>query len=319
MIALALLTAVGCATSRPQSSKAAPEDETLPLAEIAAGIAEQGSGPLVLMNGIQDHLLPVPKAGKGKFADTVSQLAAAGGYTVFTAPDFFFLYPPGYEALLGVSFAGKLDPAYAKMRLPLTLGFDTPVYAALALIAHALDITIVADNVVAAAKCGAIALDEAPLQTALEALLMSARISGDAFTVESTPNYIFIYAQQNQTHGPVVLNAESLTPEQNALLDTPVKVMLAHSEDGKKLEVSYGARRLRAVLPMLSEQFKIPVTASPELAEMPVNPVVMNNVTVRQAMELLIRQWPMPWYGYRMIGNEIRIERITAGNQTSSG
>jgi len=289
------------------------------LGEIAAVVAEQGAGPLVLMNGIQDRVLPVPAFGKGKFADAVSQLAAAGGYTMFTGPEFFFLYPSGYEALLGVSFEGKLDPAYAKKKLPLTLGFDTPVYAALALIAHALDITIVADNVVAAAKSGAVALEEVPLTTALTALLMSARISGDAFAVESTPNYIFIRAQQNPAGAAIIINGDSLTPEQNALLDTPVSLMLAQTRDDKKLELSYGARPLRSVLPTLSEQLKVPVSASPELGEMPVNPVVMNNVTLRQAMELFIRQWPMPWYGYRVIGNELRIERISAGSQTSSG
>jgi len=64
-----------------------------------------------------------------------------------------------------------------------------------------------------------------------------------------------------------------------------------------------------AVLDSLSQQLGILVVAEKGLEDLPVNPVVLNNVRVQTAMDLLIRQWLIPDFGYQVAGDRIVIRR----------
>jgi hypothetical protein len=308
---IALVAALaGCATAaHPRRGDTGKQDEKIcTLAEIVASVAEKEAGNLVLMNGIQDKLIAAPEFDKAHFQQTAERLAASGGCIVKAFPDYTFIYPAGYEALLSVSLAGKLDEAHQAMRVPLTLGFDTPLYAAFALLGRALNTTIVGDQIITAAKAGSMTFGEIPLQSALEALLQSARVVNEGFEVESSPGYVFIYSKQNAARGSMLLNADKLTPEQNAALDAHVNVILpSQTGDAANLKLMYGAQTLHAILPELSKQLKMNVTAEPEILRLPVTTVLLRDLPIRTAMDLFIRQWPIPRYGYEFVNNEIHL------------
>ncbi|NJL72818.1 MAG: hypothetical protein HC888_15280 [Candidatus Competibacteraceae bacterium] len=67
---------------------------------------------------------------------------------------------------------------------------------------------------------------------------------------------------------------------------------------------------LEAVLPALTAQLGILVEASPEARDLPVNPCVLPGVRLRTALDLLVRQWPLPRYGYEVLPDRILIRPV---------
>ena len=280
------------------------------LGEAVMGISRKVGGSLVLMNGIEGRSAGALEFKGVKFGDVVERLASASGCKYQACPNYWFMYAGGYEPVLDVTVAGKLDAAYAGKAAGMTFGSDTPLYGALALLSDTLGVTIVADNIVAEAKCGTLTLSRIPLQDGLDALLKSARLLPEALQIESTPEYIFIYATQNATPASALLNAEALTPEQNALLDKKVDVTLpAPQGDPEHRPMVLGATPLAKVLDTLSQSLGVKVAFEPGLDDLPVNPCALRQVRLRTAMDLLIRQWYQPEFGYRLAGDQIVIER----------
>ena len=280
------------------------------LGETVKRIGEEVGGSLVLMNGIEGRPIGPLEFKRAKFGEVIARLAALTGAKYEAYPNYWFVYPEGYEPVLEVTVAGALDPAYANLTAGMSFGYGTPLYAAFQLLGNSLGITLVADNIVAESKCGALTLARIPLSDALDAILKSARSLKGRFQVESTPEYVFIYATENTTPRTVLLNGEALSPEQSAVLDKPVNVVLPNpSEDPAHRKMVLGATTLAKVLDVLSRQLGVKVTAEPGLEEFPVNPVVLNRVRVRTAMDLIIRQWYQPEVGYEFANNQIIIER----------
>jgi hypothetical protein len=280
------------------------------LGDTVLRLSEEIGGSLVLMNGIESIAIAPLKFKKEQFENFVTQLAAAGRCKVAAYPTYQFLYLEGYEAILETSVAGMLDPAYGHLTAAMTFSPGTPLFEVFVHISAGLGITIVADNVVAAARSGALTLTEIPLQDGLDAVLKSARVAKGTFQVASTPEYIFFYATQNTTPRSALLNPETLTAEQNALLDKPVDLVLpASPEDPKRILTLGGATSLQKVLGVLTRQFGIPVVAEQGLEDIPVNPCIFNHVRVRTVLDLLIRQWPVPEFGYQLANNQVVIQR----------
>lgn len=309
-----IATLISCTTAGHHPSKNAkstPKDnqsQVVSLAEIASDIGEKGTGNLILMNGIQDQWLPPMEIKRDNFAQRVNEIATLTHFALQETPHYQFLYAPGYTSLTETNLQGSLDPTYQTMQLPVVFGFDTPLFGAFALIGKALNITVIADNIVAAGKTGTIALADVPLDIAIEGIIKSARIPSGLFQIESTPDYIFLRAQQNTAKTPTLINGDALSPEQQAKLDTRVDIMLPESiKDSAHIDLRMGAQNLARVLPTLSKQLGIPVTTSSELSDLPINLCVMNHVPIRTAMDLLIRQWPLPLYGYEFDGATITI------------
>ncbi len=297
------------ASSSPAPAVTLSQDAST-LGETVQRLSDEVGGSIVLMKGIEDRPIG-PLNFKGTpFADFVSQLAAAGQCKVQVCSDYSFLYPDDRYAPLLETAVGTLDAAYSDKAAGLNFGAGTPLFEVFALLGSAMGITLVSDNIIGGQPCGALTLARLPLQEALGAVLKSARLAKDAFLIESTPEYIFVYAAQNVAPPTLLLNGDALNAEQNAALDKKVDMTLPKPEsDPARRPRQLGAIRLSKALPEISEQLGIPVVAEEGMEAIPINPIVFTGVRVRTAMDLLVRQWPISEFGYRFDGSQIVIER----------
>ena len=324
ILAIGVLT-VGCATtattgprSRAHSRSSSEKQVTLrqegmsTLADVARRLGPQVGG-VVLMHGIEDRFVePFDYTGANS-REVVEDLARKAGCSVQFAPNYAFVYPPGYEMLLGLSFDGRLGPPYASSEAGVAFGVGTPVFRVCAVLSQALGMTIVADNIIGGALCGELALTQAPLGAALDAVLKSARIVPTAFRVDTAPEYLLIHTAENVHPPDLALNEAALSAEQTARLERLASVVLPYPQaDSPTIHIPDYAMRLRDVLPALSSQLGMPVEADSALDELPVNPMVLQHVRVRTAVDLLIRQWPVPEFGYEVTERGIRISRRVA-------
>ena len=67
--------------------------------------------------------------------------------------------------------------------------------------------------------------------------------------------------------------------------------------------------RLGELLPTLSSQLGVQVTADAGMANFPVLPMTCRNVPIRTALDLLVRQWPVAGFGYAVTPSGIRLGR----------
>jgi len=279
------------------------------LADVAHTFSEKIGGSLVFMSGLENRALPALSFKRKDYRKAVQEIAAVANCRVQEMPNYCFVYPESHEPLTAVSLEGMLDPAFNSITVAVSLGFDTPLFEVFALMSRGLGITVVVDQVVGDARSGSLTLAQIPLQSAIEAILKSARVPQEAFQVESTPEYILITSRANTSVRDTILNSDELDDAGKAKLDTVVNVVLPElPEEGDTMHVPPGASLLPDVLPHLSQQLGIEVTALVGLEDVPVMPCVFNKVRVRTAMDLLIRQWPVPKFGYRLAEGKITIE-----------
>ncbi len=338
LVTLALVFS-GCATdSGPETTAVAPSVETpratvspsipplerhvtasldqAPLGLMARRLGELAGGGIVVMNGLNMYELMGPlELHNETIGATVQAIAAKVPCELSQTEDYFFLHASGpvYASLNAVSFDDAIDGRYRSMRASTFFGVDTPLFNAFALLGRTLNITLVGDNAVADALSGELAVGEVALTTALEALLKSARLNDQAVQVETTDEYIFLRHANNQSRPDLLLNAGAITDAQEAMLDRRVDVHLPRSHgDPTEVATSPGAHALGYILDALSEQLGIQVRADAGIEKLPVNPVVMNQVRVRTAMDLLIRQWLLPEFGYEVTGETIVIRHVGA-------
>lgn len=325
MIALVYSSVIaGCATA-PENGRetataaAAPgrpaervsfRQESGALGAAVRAVGEQCGGGIVLMAGLEEHPVGAIKIQKSPYEALVRRIADEAGLLIESNPDYSFLYPAGYESLAPLGIGDALNPVYAEVWVSASFGAGTKMYNVLALLGHMLRLTIVADNAVAETVCGEMSLAEAPLARALEAILKSARLRPDAIAVESTDEYIFIRSSANQQPESALLNADALTEEQQQVLDKRVTVYLpdATPADGH-VYVYRSGKSVRGAIGTLSRQINLGVYADEPLQALPVNPVVMNNVRVHTALDLLVRQWPLPEFGYELRDDGIHLRR----------
>lgn len=261
-------------------------------------IGETFGGGAALVGGLEDK--PAPNGGVGTtgFVAGFERLAEQYGSKIQVTPHYVFFYPEGYEALETISLADKVDARFNTTRASFAIGAGTDLYNALAMLSTTLQMTIVADNPIAETWCGEVFLEDAPVSAIVEAMLKTARIPPEAFAVESTSEYLFIRSTANQSRPPSCLNVNELSAEQRALLASRITIRLP--DTGPKLAFRSVSSPLSKVLPALSNQLGIPVTVTEGMADMPVNLTVFENVSVETALDLLVRQWLLPRYGYRL-------------------
>lgn len=277
------------------------------LGEVVRSVGKQG-GNVVLMNGVESRVVDRLQIKKRPLRDAVAMLVAAGGLAVEENPQYYFLFPDGYNQLLGVSLVGRLDPRFAEVRADVTFGYGLPLYAVFMWMGYALRTTIVADDSVGDARCGELSLRQVPLDITLAAILKSARVA--AVAADSSPDYIFLAAPANANTASALLEESSLDDKRNAILAKRVRLALPRPlRTGERMELAMNASRLGDVLPALTEQLGVRVVAEKGLEKFPINPVYFHDVTVRTAMDLLIRQWLEPNYGYQVLDDRIVIRR----------
>jgi len=322
---------VACATTReagtktheesPANTQPANPKETQPkvtfqtdedyIGDIIHSIGQQVGGSMVLANGAELRFAGPENFRQANYAAVAKKLATSAKCAVQECDGYLFLYPedlPNYDTLINVSLVGKLDPTYSSITTAMTFGYGTRIHAAFAVLSHVLGITIVADNAVADVKCGEVTLGEVPLDAALEAILKSARIV--TFNLDSTPEYIFLSSPQNKNPRELLINPDALDEHQKAVLNKKVSVYLPEPQnDQGHFVAALGASHLVDVLPTLSQQLRVPVVAERELEQFPVNPVVLNNVRMRTALDLIVRQWLRPEFGYQVLSDKILLRR----------
>lgn len=280
--------------------------ETLGALVRSVGESEVGGG-IVLLSGLEERPVPQVEVTRGAYGETLQRLVEPLDLRVLDKGTYQFILPPGYESLASLSVSEILHPDIAKRRASVALGSGTDLFNALALITSVLDVTVLADNALADVWCGELFLHDVPSADLIAAVLQSARVLPAAVVVESTPNYVFLRSVTNGGAMDRCLNRGALTSEASALLARTVSVRLpAGLADD---EFQYEVPLLASVLEALSEAVGVKVTAEAELRGFPVNRAHFKNMTVEDVLNLIVRQWPVSDFGYRVEDNQILFAR----------
>lgn len=264
------------------------------------------SGGIVIMNGSGRTVVGAQSFERLGTAAFAARLAEAAGLALAEKPDYFFLYPSGYDVLLGATF--PLPARYGEIRANAVFGDGTKLYNALANLSQALGVTLVADQIVGEVSVGETVLRDVPLTAALEALLRSARATPDAVIVEAAGDHVFVRAANNPSPPENLLNAAELAPADRAALDRVVSLVLPEAARRPDAAVFVGeAMGLSSVLESMSRQLGIAIAAAPGLENLPVNYMVLNEMPLGTALDLFVRQWPLAKFGYEFRAGAVTI------------
>lgn len=314
----------GCAPARektaesgakPARTAAAPAfprvsflHETAPAGDVVRKIGEEIGGGIILMHGLEERSMPGFEVNGAAYAALAQKLAEPLDSRAEPLSHAWFIVPPDYAGLRDTRLEGRLPGRLAAMEGTVAFGAKTPLSNVLAVLSHNLGVTIVADNFITEARCGELFLGPAPLPEILGAVLMSARIPPEAYAVESTDEYVFIHSVRNASPSSLLVNGDSLTPEQRAMVDRVVDVVLP-APGGNPLETAFSARPapLRDALTPLTRQLSVVVSAKRVLADVPVTPCVMRGVRLGTAMDLMLRQWPTDRVVWEVVEDQVLI------------
>ncbi len=297
--------------SKPKRGKVTLHLDQGPLSFVARQAAEAKGGGIVLMNGIASRMAGPFDFGKDDWDEITDALAEAASCKVSRGKHYNFLYPsdePAYTTLADFTLGEAVDSKLAARKTTFHFGSDIPLYNALALLGHTLGVTLVADNAVADTLSGEVILADAPLGEVLDALCKSARISRETVAVEGDSGHVFIRSVDNVSKQDLLTNEQGLDAAARERLDAKVNVSLpAPPKDSTRFEAAEGPVTLASALATLSAQLGVTVTADRGLEKLPVNPVVMRDIPVRTAINLLIRQWPVPKFAWTWKDGGIRL------------
>lgn len=263
---------------------------------------------LVLMNGLENVAIAQFQVTEQTTAQALSSLSRLTGVATHLTPYYTFVYDPTYETLVTLQIEQALPAIYRETLVDISIGADTPLFSALALLGHSTGLTLVADNAIGDAKCGELSLPNVPLPQALEALLQSARIPQTSVGLRVDDDYLFFYSAGHAF--ATNLLKEPISPtDRRALKESCSISLLVYTTPDNQVSSQLGASRLHSVLPELSLQLGMPVRATEEILHLPVNPVVMNDVSRATALELMMQQWLVPAFRYQVQDGTILIFR----------
>ncbi len=280
--------------------------ERAPLATLVRRIGQDYGRNIVLMNGLEYYVAgpyELKKLAPDKLVETI---AADTGMSLTRLPKYDFIHPPGFESLAQYSPSTRLDRRTAYSTTNIRIGADTPLYGALALLSHSLRTTLVADNIVAAALCGEMNLQDVTFGEGFDALLRSARLTDATCAVRVEDGAVLLHSPRAELRETVLVNTGS-TPRP-ASLDRIVSVYLpAPPNDPRTLLEDSGAVPLAQCARSIADQLGMRVEFDRNCEKLPVNPCVMVGVSAETAVRLLIQQWPLPHYGFTATEESIRI------------
>lgn len=310
--------ASGCATSpesdpalspKPSAAPEAPRDGASGRVSMEAGlrrtlgetvryIGETHGGGGVLTAGLEVRPGPAKAIGAADSAVALERLAAQYQYQAQRTPHYVFIYPIGYEELTTLALANQVDGRFNATRASFAVGAGTDLFNAFALLSHSVKVPVIADQVVADAWCGEVFLQDGPLSAIIEALLKSARVAPSLVTIESTDRYLLVRSASNPRRGPTCLNPAPRSPEETAILEKSVSIHVPYR--GGEFSFQAEPATLGELLGTLSAQIGLPVTADAEVARLPVNITILEDLPLETALDLLVQQWPVPRYGYQL-------------------
>jgi hypothetical protein len=262
-------------------------------------LGEQHGVGLVTVQGTDVRAVPALETERMPYGEFVAWLAGAVECQALREPHYYFLAPPGYELLLETRVDAPLPKPHDRATLSAAFGFNTLLFNVFASLTHSTGYTIATDNILGEQRVGELNVPDAPLARVLEAVLRSARVAPDGFRAELGPNYLFLASAPNRSLAQPLLNVGDLPAGLRKALDRKIDLDLpARPADAAGVPFAPATLRLADVLPLLSAAFGVEVRATDAVADLPVNPCAMRGVRVEDAMRLLIRQWPLPHYGY---------------------
>jgi len=279
------------------------EEDFSSLRDVLRKIGESYGGNVSVVQGIGLHPTEPRRWQRSPYRKVVEDLALEVQAEIQNNAHYYFLYPPGYEALLSLSLGETLGP-WADQPVSCAFGEGTHLYNVCAMLSKSLNRAIVADNIIGETICGEVILSDAPLWAVLEAVLKSARIVPGTFDIDVTDEYIFIYATEPPRPRNFLIGGASLSAAQRQQLD---KVVTLELSPGRGSLYQEGAQTLETALTPLSQQFGVTISTEARLRDLPVNPVYMPQIRVETALDLLVRQWPYPSFGYRWAEEGIRL------------
>ncbi len=282
--------------------------KTATLGKTAKALCDQAGGNIVLMKGVEDWACPALKVKRMPYPQVIKQMAQSAACSVQQCSNYYFIYPSQYAALTRVSLDKASGPLAETHVEDISFGAGYSVLVVFKWMSQALGVSLVADNEIAEAECGEIKLTDVTLSETVEAVLKSARVV--AFNFESKDEYLFVYSPRNRNPQSVLLNTRNITPEAAELLKRKVNVSLPETPPSKtEVVVSDEPMTLRDALPVLSKQLGVRVTTESIMRSLPVNPVTLSDISVLNAMNLIVRQWPVAEFGFEVGENLITIRR----------
>lgn len=286
--------------------------ENVTLGEVVQEIGVRTGGKFAVMNGLEEIPISQVRFKNATFDEVATRLARETNCALQCMPSYFFIYHSGYERLTEISLAEVTSPPLLQNVELVQFGHGIPLFAVFSWLGQSLKTTIVADNAVADARCGEIALRDVRLVDAVEAILKTARVVN--FRVETEPDYLFIYASANPNPVSCVIDEDSLDSRRKEYLERRVTVVLpSPPRETGKARLEPEALPLKAILPELSRQLGVEVSAEDRIRDFPVNPVAFLNVPVRVVMNLLIRQWLGGDCGFQFLSDRILIRSRNRG------
>jgi hypothetical protein len=219
-----------------------------------------------------------------------------------------FFYPKEYIDLLPTNDAdSEWSTKYSKNKIGLAFGADTPLSSILATLGQSLEMTFVADQTISDSLSGEISFKNISIQDALSGVLLSARIPLDSILFEHSDEYVFIHSVRNPARPNYQIAPPNAQNQQK--LAKLCTINLAHvivDESGANARY----RKLSEVAQQISEQINIPIDYDPALKDFPITPMYIHETTRQHALELLLRQWPVPQFGYSFQGDKIYLGRF---------
>ncbi|NLO33581.1 MAG: hypothetical protein GX117_09550 [Candidatus Hydrogenedentes bacterium] len=279
-----------------------------PLGDTMRALGEATEGAFVLMSGLEERSIDAVSYKGTSYEQVIANLADAVQAKYVATPHYYLIFPEMYDALQHMSLDDQLSDAYKELKVGAVFGAKTNLFVLFAALSKSLDITIVADNYIAEARCGEIHLPQLPLGRVLEAMLQSARIAPDTVSIECTDEYIFLKAPQNENADTTRISPSDANAG-DAMTERIVSLCLPDcgTEEEEGMVEAASAIPLHEALLPLPEQLGVEIVAQRALADIPINPCILNNVKLSTALDLLIRQWPLPYFGWEYRNDRILI------------
>ena len=126
--------------AKPKKTSITIEAATLQLGDVIRRVGEQAGGNVVLMGGVENRIAKNLDIKRRSLADAVPMIANAGNVAVEKHPQYFFFFPDGYEQLLNVSLAGRLDARYGDIKTDAVFGSGLPLCSVFMWMSYALKV-----------------------------------------------------------------------------------------------------------------------------------------------------------------------------------
>ena len=269
------------------------------LSEAVRIIGQQQGGGVVLMHGLGFETIDDVQWSNAPLDEALADISAKATLLRHDTPYYTFLYPQGYGALVYMNTAERV-PADARDRTAaIAFGDGSLLASALALLSHNTGLTVIADNAVGAARTGELWVPTAPLPMLLDAILQSARVVVEDVVVETGPDFVFLWTERPQPEP--LLNEATLNDEQQAWLDERVSLYLPRAPSSEQqLPLRYDPIPLSEALSEIGAQLGVDVKMQRGLENLPLNQCAMIDLPRRRILDLLVRQWLVPRFGYTL-------------------